>query len=223
MSGEQHKIVGIGVGIACSYYAMNNGCTSDAIMIAVASAVGCWLPDMDHDRTKLGRKRAAVTNTVGNIVNFGLYAGIVCCIVLAFLMVFGLVSSSFKLETLGLAIGTFIVIIVIKNAISNSNTYKWVTKHRGLMHTLIPLIPLYCLTFVSASGIWYFSVIGLMVGYMSHLLSDCTTTDGCPLFFPLSREPFRIPIFNTEKKQAAGCWILSIGSIICSYALCNVL
>lgn len=210
MSGEQHKIVGIGMGIAGSYFALTHGAEFAATGIAVGSALGCWLPDMDHDRTKLGRKRKVVTEGLNKLMQFGLMAVIVLGMVLVFLLGRGLVESPISPQALLLAVGGAIGLLVFKKIIENSSEYKWATKHRGLMHTLLPLIPIWLLTQVSDFPLWDWFAIGLLVGYISHLIADCTTTEGCPIFYPLAKFNFRVPIFNTDSKRAIGCWILAI-------------
>lgn len=223
MSGEQHKVVGIGFGVAGTYLALQLGQETGSVMIAVGSALGCWLPDMDHNRTKLGRKRKVVTGAVNKVFTYGLILGIALSIVLAFLMIRGLIQSNISLNMLGMFVIGAVLVLVAKNKIGNSSEFKWATKHRGFMHTCIPIGCLVFLLPVSDYSLWKWSVIGLIVGYASHLIADCTTTEGCPLLYPLAKFNLRLPIFNSEKKQAIGCWILAVLPVIAVHYLTNYL
>ena len=63
---------------------------------------------------------------------------------------------------------------------------RWVPKlfrHRGFFHSIFPAV-LILVAFYAAGGFWI--AIPLTVGYVSHLLSDCLTRQGCNLLHPLS-------------------------------------
>ena len=210
MSGEQHQIVGIGMGIAGSCLALSLGADYGAIAIGIGSALGCWLPDIDHDRTKLGRKRKVVTEGLNSLIQTVLTAIIIGGVFLAIMVAKGMIDVGVDSNTLIVAAASAVIILFFKNKLENSDEFKWAAKHRGLMHTLIPLFPLYMLMRVSPFFVWRWFVIGLMVGYVSHLIADCTTTEGCPLFYPFAKFNFRIPVFDTDKKRAVGCWILAV-------------
>lgn len=71
--------------------------------------------------------------------------------------------------------------------------------HRGFTHTILATL-LVSYSFFLLAGIipdsfrgFYFPfVIGLSVGYASHLLLDMLTISGIPLLFPLSNQTFRL-------------------------------
>lgn len=71
-------------------------------------------------------------------------------------------------------------------------------KHRGITHTLI--------TSIVVSGITYlltFSFpisIGLLIGYVSHLIGDMFTVSGVPILAPFSKKKFRFPIHYSMGK-----------------------
>lgn len=213
MSGEQHQIVGIGMGVAGAYAAMKLGQDYASVMIAVGSALGCWLPDMDHDRTKLGRKRKVVTETTSKIVTYGLMTAIVASIVVTFLVIRGLMTVPFDTSMLIICAAGAAGILILKHVIGNSKEFKWAAKHRGLMHTLLPLVPLLLLSRVSSYPLWTFGCYGLALGYASHLFADCLTTEGCPLLYPVAKFNIRIPVCDTDKKRQVGCWVVAVGSV----------
>ena len=58
MMGTQHKVVGIGFGIATALYVAEGlGEPAPAMLSMAAATVGSMLPDIDHDRSRIGRKR----------------------------------------------------------------------------------------------------------------------------------------------------------------------
>ena len=70
---------------------------------------------------------------------------------------------------------------------------RWIPylfKHRGFFHSIFPAL-LILIAFYAAGQFWI--AIPLTVGYLSHLLSDCLTRQGCNLLHPLST--FRVQGF----------------------------
>lgn len=78
--------------------------------------------------------------------------------------------------------------------------------HRGFTHTLLALI---LLTYMLFLTIGMFSspfkefyvafVLGLLIGYASHLLLDALTISGIPLLYPFTRRTFRLAKLRTGK------------------------
>lgn len=50
-----------------------------------------------------------------------------------------------------------------------------------------------------------------LAGYLSHLVADCLTREGCPLFWPIKKR-FKIPLMRTGSPVGEG--IASIGAVI---------
>jgi inner membrane protein len=66
--------------------------------------------------------------------------------------------------------------------------------HRGVTHSGLALAAWMAGIWASGSTLW----LGpLAIGYLSHLLGDCLTPSGIPLFWP-SRSRFRVPLFRTN-------------------------
>lgn len=91
-----------------------------------------------------------------------------------------------------------------------SKLIKFTTGHRGIFHTLIitlifPLI--YFLTkdneiFLKYNWFPYFNVmLGLVIGYLSHLLMDSMTGMGVPLFWPITKQKVSIMKLRTNKHE----------------------
>lgn len=57
----------------------------------------------------------------------------------------------------------------------------WFFEHRGIFHSIFPLILLVCLNFVTN---WDWFLVPVAVGYGSHLFIDLFTKKGLRLFYP---------------------------------------
>lgn len=68
---------------------------------------------------------------------------------------------------------------------------SWVVKHRGVMHSIFPVLGIFVL-------FWYYDLtyIGLAValGYLSHLLADSMTQGGIDFLYPVSKFKIAGPI-----------------------------
>lgn len=223
MTGAQHKIVGIGWGIAGAYLATTTMDTGWGLLIAPMSAIGCWLPDMDHDKTKLGRKRKVLTTVSTGMANLLVYGGIAACVIFVGLVALGFADFGVDMTHLGIMLAGLVGVVFLKKVVCNSDTFKWATKHRGLMHTLVvPALLLYSIG-LSESPLYKYSVMGLAVGYISHLFADMLTVEGCPILFPLSRSTINIARFKTSeylkdakgnKKKNRAIWYAAYGAAI---------
>jgi len=218
MTGAQHKVVGIGVGIAASYAFIKTTNDTTAAIVAVGSAIGCWWPDMDHDRTKLGRKRKVLTNLTSKMASIVVLGGIVGSIALILLMMFGIRDYGIELNLLYISTGGLILLAIASKLIKNSKTFRWATKHRGLMHTLIPPALMSTALYISDYPLYRYFVIGLIVGYISHIFSDMLTVEGCPVLFPISKNNIRFLKLRTKDKSCTrAAWTVAILSCVISY------
>jgi membrane-bound metal-dependent hydrolase YbcI (DUF457 family) len=208
MMGVQHKCVGVGFGIATALYATQGLGDPVGIWALATATVGCMLPDIDHDNSKIGRKRKVVTNLSSNALTGIVIGGIVVVAGIIALTAVGMINTGINGNMLLLGLGCLIAFVVMRKFIANSNTFKWMTHHRGLMHTIIPPIILFMLCCVSSYSVWRWTFIGLLVGYLSHLLADMLTVEGCPILWPLTRKNIR---FLKLKTKDATTWIAAVG------------
>lgn len=221
MNGSQHKIVGIGFGIAASYACLKTGNDAWSVMCVPMSMVGCMLPDIDHDMTKIGRKRKLATT----VTNTGLT--IMCVLGLAAIGFIAVSTTlqltNYKTNWMQLAImaGCIIGFLVLRSILSNNKTIKWMTKHRGLMHTLVMPALLFIAMKSTNVPIMYSALLGTLIGYCSHLIADCCTKDGCPLLWPITKKS--IHITNITTKQKGVCNAMAFGLCIAALALVYVM
>ena len=201
MTGKQHKVVGIGFGIAGALIMGKQLNDPYAILIAPMSAIGSMLPDIDHDRTKLGRTRKAVTTITSKTVNILLVLGVILSAIVAILTMVGLRDYGISQTKILIVCGGLTLVIILKKFVVNSSTYKWSTKHRGLMHTLVMPVILYLASTASSFPLYRYSILGLFVGYCSHLFADMLTVEGCPILWPLTRKNIRLMKLKTKDKS----------------------
>ena len=211
MMGTQHKVVGIGMGVAGAIIIVNGQGDQLGSLVAFTSAIGAMLPDIDHDRTKIGRKRKFVTKLSGQALTILVCVAICILGVVGGGMTLGIMQAG--LATENLMVGSCIVLGlgVARKFLSNSPSFKWMTKHRGLMHTLVPVIALYFLMNATTYRIWYYGIFGILIGYCSHLFADMLTVEGCPILFPLSKRNIRILKLRTSHWT---CWLGALGAAI---------
>lgn len=214
MTGVQHKVVGVGFGLASSYIIVHGFGEQMGAICAATSAIGCMLPDIDHDMTKIGRKRKVLTNLGHGAANIVLYGGIAVVGILILLMALGMNKYGMNMTTLAIVGGGLVATIILRKVIGNSKTFKWATKHRGLMHTnVIPALLGLALT-VSDAPIYRYSVLGLLIGYVSHLFADMMTVEGCPVLFPITKINIRILRLKTKDRSCTVCaWVLAIAAV----------
>ncbi|MDP4012665.1 MAG: metal-dependent hydrolase [Candidatus Nanoarchaeia archaeon] len=68
---------------------------------------------------------------------------------------------------------------------------SWVVSHRGIFHSIFPVIGLYLIFDYFGFG---FIGLALAIGYFSHLLGDMFTKSGIDFLYPISRFKISGPI-----------------------------
>ena len=200
MTGTQHKIVGTGFGIAGAWAIYHGQGDPYGVLVLPLSIAGSMLPDIDHDMTKIGRKRKAVTSMTTKTFNLALVVGIIGAAILAIITMFGIRNFGYSPIELGLVAVGLILVCILKKVLSNSKTFKWATKHRGIMHTLVVPAILFLAMRISDFPLWRYSMLGLFIGYCSHLFADMLTVEGCPILFPLTKNNKRFLTLKTKNK-----------------------
>lgn len=201
MLGKNHAAVGIGTGILIKDTAlMNTGLynlNSHLPLISTAASLkmdaflalilGCLVVDLDCDNSIICRKLIPIKND--SIRTLALW-------------ILGIVLLIFPM-----AILKYIGLLIILGRISQKVTKKYYfdfssfsiksttfIKHRWIFHSLlgliINLIPIYWLQ--EKTGL--FIVIPFTIGYLLHLAMDALDEWGIPLFYPITRKRFKIPI-----------------------------
>lgn len=211
MNGRQHQTVGIGAGIGTGLALFS--LTNDPFALigtAVGSAIGCWGPDIDHDKTKIGRKRKAVT-TVFKWTSSLLFWVVLAGVVIGVIMSIGnIITYSKDIMSMLISGVGIIFLFLIGRKLTQSKLFKWATDHRGFMHTLAVPLLLGWLAYSVQGSVLFYPVVGFLNGYVSHLIADMFTVSGCPILFPLTRKCIRIPGLNFTSKNPKLNWIAKL-------------
>ena len=199
MTGKSHKAIGTAMGAAIAIYGMRQGDYVFALAL-VTAPLAAMLPDIDHDSARIGKMRKLLANIIVTII--------AAAIVIAAWLHGRLILDNYTnlmMVGIGVVIPTFFLFKLSQTRWVR-DTWGFVTKHRGIMHTL--LIPI-C---ASIAAIYirdrYFLILiyGFIAGYVSHILADCMTTKGCPILFPLVKKNINFMMIKTgsvaEKVQA---------------------
>lgn len=89
--------------------------------------------------------------------------------------------------------------------------------HRGATHSLLAAL----IIFGVMGAIFGGSVItmGITIGYVSHILLDLLNPRGVPLFYPITKEKYKIARIHTGEWGEYVVGGLLIASIVCSFIL----
>ena len=208
MNGRQHKVVGAGFGIASAMFVYNTTKDANAALLIPTAIAGSMLPDIDHDKTKLGRGRKVVTGTASGLIKIAIPLAVVGGVALVIAMMLGFADYGISVNSVLLVVGGAVIVAILRKVLSNSDTVKWAIKHRGIMHTLVVPALLGAALTVSDFPLYWFTVLGLLVGYVSHLIADMMTVEGCPVLFPLTKNNIHFMSLRTKDKS---CWIGAFG------------
>lgn len=92
-------------------------------------------------------------------------------------------------------------------------------KHRGITHTLLAGVILEVAMIVLFGT--YPSIIGLGIGYLSHLLLDGLNPRGIPFFYPISKKNYRLLKIRTDSNGEYV--ILGMLFVLTSYCIYHIL
>lgn len=213
MTGKTHKAIGGAVGVALVLYAVKVEQPAYALGV-LTSQFGAMLPDIDHHNSKIGKTRKNMFAAIKNMA------------LVAILVAATLVSLSFLLPVINIlrniAIVTLVISLFIIVALSDGfkKKFPFLTKHRGIMHTLcIPAVIFVCAS--NVENIFPRAVLlGLGLGYCSHLLADSLTVMGSPLVWPISQMDISFAPIRTGTilEYIAGA-VLSVILVVYGYIL----
>ena len=211
MTGKSHKAIGTAAGFALMSYGIYKG-VELAPLALVAAPFGSMLPDIDHDMTKMGRKRKKVTDTLKVVVPMGI-AVVIALIMFEAWKSGDVMSAVIKVS---LILGSILALGILSKVPAVNKQWKFATSHRGFMHTAI--IPIVCAVVLFTgleNQMLYWILAGFTVGYSSHLFSDTLTTDGTPLLWPITRNSIRLLKIKTSTKAEYIAAILIVGGLVC--------
>lgn len=220
MSGNTHKAIGTVTGVAMLIYGVQTNQPLYALGM-VTAPIGAMLPDIDHNSTVIGSKRKKVVDVAKVILLIGL-------ILAGTISVFGLWSGYLQMVSglpILVGVGLIIVVWILLTTDTIKRKIKFLTKHRGIMHTLFVPVAMYLFSTKITDEALSALLLGLMFGYLSHLLSDGITTEGVPIAWPLSEKDIH-PVFGLKvsvkqdvKRETAWARFLSLLILATAYML----
>ncbi|MCL2404444.1 MAG: metal-dependent hydrolase [Defluviitaleaceae bacterium] len=184
MTGKSHKAIGTAAGAAIAIYGIRQGDYVFALAL-VTAPLAAMLPDIDHGSARIGRLRKLIANII--------VTAIAVAVVVAAWIHGRFILENYRtvlLVGVGIVIPT-LILFKLSQTKWVRETWGFVTKHRGIMHTLIiPICTVIATIFIRDR---YFLILtyGFLAGYVSHILADCMTTKGCPILFPVLRRNIR--------------------------------
>lgn len=212
MNGTTHKAIGAATGVMIAAYGISKGIDL-SLLAVVAAPFGAMLPDIDHDRTVMGRKRKKVTDTLKVVIPVVVIA-FIALIVMEYIKSKNLAEAITKVLVILLPIA---ILVVLSKIPAVKKQWDFATKHRGFMHTLIiPIFMIIVTAFKFDSPILQWIVIGFTGGYLSHLFADSITTEKAPLLWPITRKTVGIPLVSTtnNSEKVAGFIIVVLEVLI---------
>lgn len=181
MTGKTHKAIGTSVGVAMVMYGVRTGNALLALGMLTAP-LGAMLPDIDHDSSKLGKSRKSVVKAIRMTA---IVLAVLSVLTAMVLVAMGWALTAFKIV---LAIIPLSVVMIIATSEWFKKKFPFLTGHRAIMHTLaVPCIMVICAGGVNIPVLQAL-LLGLSLGYTSHIFADCLTIMGCPIAFPVSKE-----------------------------------
>ena len=190
MTGQSHKAIGVAVGAAIAIYGVGQGELAYA-MALISAPLAAMLPDIDHDNAKIGKLRKQVANVAVTVLA-------VVVVVAAWMYGRFILENYRTVLLLGLMVVIpTLVLFKLSQTKWVRETWGFVVKHRGIMHTLIiPVLTIVATIFIQDR---YFLILtyGFLAGYVSHILADCLTSRGCPIFFPFLRKNIKFSNIKT--------------------------
>ena len=212
MTGKTHKFIGIVAGGAAAYYGMSVREEPLYMFYLIAVPVGAMIADIDHDNAKLGRARKNIMTAISTVF------GSLAIVAISFFLVDAYTNENLMsgIFTVLLVTIPFLILTSLSKIKFVKNNLKFMVKHRGLMHTLIMPGFLFAATYFIKEPTFKILIIGLTIGYITHILADLLTSRGCPIFFPITKKNIRFMNITTG---TAGEYIAGFILSVCVGAL----
>jgi inner membrane protein len=182
-------------------------------LVMVTAPFGAMLPDIDHDNSKLGHQRKAVTSGLGTVLKIAL--PIAAIIYIAYAVYLGEIGRA--LTSVGFIAGGVALAFLASRSKFLRENIQWATKHRGFMHTLcLPALLALTIWQVAFSPMLLWLLVGLGIGFLSHIIiADFNTISGVPLLWPLTKKCLHLlPIVTGTAAEKVFVVVYCLGTII---------
>lgn len=162
------------------------------VPILIGATLGAGIPDIDSEKSTISRKLLLFKNRTTLKITY---------------FIIGLAAIMYGQISIKL-IGAFLILAAISG-------------HRKFTHSILGFLSFCCICLYSLnshSGIIKYSVVGLITGYATHILTDSFSNHGIELFWPLYEKNFGLRLISTGKMSEH--IFLAISSVII-YILIN--
>lgn len=194
MTGKSHKAIGTAAGAAIAIYGIRQGDYALALAL-VTAPLAAMLPDIDHGSARIGKLRKLMANVV---VTLAAVAVVIAAWIHGRLILEN--NTTLLMVGIGVVIPTFFLFKLSQTRWVR-DTWGFVTKHRGIMHTLIIPICAAIATIYIRDRNFLILTYGFLAGYVSHILADCMTVKGCPVLFPVSKKNIKLLNIKTGSQE----------------------
>jgi membrane-bound metal-dependent hydrolase YbcI (DUF457 family) len=193
MMGRSHFVSGI---VAFETVAGHLHYTpGQAVVGAFVTSCAALLPDIDHPKATVSRTFGPISSGVSRAIAAlagGHRKGTHCLLGIAFLGMVAQACVMYRHAVLSMLVLSVILILTLAAGVRILRIPGWIDDLAP-----IPVV----LTGVVFTNIDLTSVpIALVIGCLAHVLGDCLTNSGCPIFWPLSDERLKFGLFRTNGK-----------------------
>lgn len=240
MLGPTHRIGGIAAGalITLSIETVLHIQLKDPILFAsiamAGGAIGSLIPDIDSPTSTLGRRIKPVSKAISGTLGHrgGTHTILAWILFSIFTIMVGnelesYLSSSGDLKKLVVfaTVNSFIMVssgLFLLNSMPIKHAKKEVRQYKLYIILVIVAITFYLTKEYNMDMLGYIQVylLGVNIGYLSHIILDMITREGVPLFRPLFKFKVSLGPFKTGSNIE---WITKLFSlIVISISLINI-
>lgn len=189
MNGKQHFAIGVSVTVSTMLIGLSTS-NNALVLSSIVAPFGAMLPDIDHDKTDLGRIRYSVLSKIDK--------SILILSIVAIIVGFYNIYTRFNIfNNIVMIVGFLCVILITQTPLITSHL-KFYTRHRGIMHTMVVPAVVMLLSFNADVAFIRSIAISFSLGYVSHLFADMHTFMGCPVAFPITKKYIHVPIIRVH-------------------------
>lgn len=209
MQAKTHEVTGISLAVATAAVICEPGMSvfSYGATLVAGAAVGSLLPDIDHGGSKISREHKVISSIVSDKLKHrgfthsllaNLLVALVCfTISIAFTQIYNgnlfgkLVVSSMM---------AFIVFVLYDRVQLIQKAINSILPHGKLVVGAVVFGVAYFSANLFVDYANYLS-LGIVLGYLSHLIADAFTVSGVAFFQPFSDKVFHFGHFHTGKNE----------------------
>ena len=209
MQAKTHEVAGISLAVATAAVICEPGVSalSYGATIVAGAAMGSLMPDIDHGGSKISREHKVISSMVSDkFKHRGITHSLLATALVAFVC-FGL-SFAFTAIYSGELFGkilvslmmAFIVFVLYDKVKLIQKAIDGILPHGKIVVGLVVFGTVY---FSSNMFVDYanYLALGIVVGYLSHLIADAFTVSGVAFLQPFSDKVIKLGNFHTGKNE----------------------